>query len=130
MIDDIKEMEGISKDFYQNLLTSQLSSGDMTYLLSGVDRCISDSDNSFLMASYTEDETLGVLKEMEKMKVPGCGNFLVVFFQIYWHIVRREVISFCLNVLNNSLDFVSLNVTTIVLIPKVVSPTSVALQTY
>lgn len=47
-----------------------------------------------------------------------------MFFQKCWHIVGRDVTNFCLNILNEGMDFNSLNVTNIVLIPKIPHPTN------
>lgn len=97
--------------------------GDMRHILSRVERCISEEANSYLTAVNTE-EVLGALKEMGPIKAPRCYWFSTIFFQKCWHIVGREVSNFCLGVLNNDLNLEPMNVTNIVLIPKIPKLTS------
>lgn len=60
------------------------------------------------------------------MKATGCDGFLVIFFQRCWHIVAREVSNFCLGIHNNDLPLEPMNVTDIILLPKIPNPASTA----
>lgn len=56
------------------------------------------------------------------MKALGTDGFSALFFQRYWHIVGEGVSNFCLNILNNDLNMVSMNITNIVRISKTPIP--------
>lgn len=43
----------------------------MEYLLSGVHPAISEEDNKYLLADYTDDEIFVALNEMGTSKAPG-----------------------------------------------------------
>ncbi|KAA3471145.1 reverse transcriptase [Gossypium australe] len=80
--------------------------------------------NSKLTTTYLEDEVVTALKEIGPTKASGNDGFPALFFQKYWHIVRRDVNDFCLKVLNEGMDFDMLNMTNIVLISKIPNPTN------
>lgn len=53
-------------------------------------------------------------------------GFLALFFQRCWHIVGEEVSKYIVGVLNGNTDLTLMNITNIVLIPKVQYPTNMA----
>ncbi|KAA3474192.1 reverse transcriptase [Gossypium australe] len=61
---------------------------------------------------------------MGPTKAPGLDGFPAIFFQKDWHIMGKEVLEYCLGVLNEGREADSANTTNIVLIPKVHKPTS------
>ncbi|KAA3462866.1 reverse transcriptase [Gossypium australe] len=93
-------------------------------LLEGIEGSISIEANEDLQAPFSEEEVEIALKGMRPTKAPGLDGFSAIFFQKYWHIVRKEVLDFCLGVLNEGKEVDSANMTNIVLIPKVQNPTS------
>ncbi|KAA3457419.1 reverse transcriptase [Gossypium australe] len=80
--------------------------------------------NEALQSPFKEEEVRSALKGMGSVKAPGPDGFPTLFFQKYWHIVGKEVLDFCLGVLNEGKEIDSANMTDIVLIPKVSQPTS------
>ncbi|KAK5840244.1 hypothetical protein PVK06_009133 [Gossypium arboreum] len=60
---------------------------------------------------------------MGPTKAPGHDGFPAMFFQRYWHIVGKEIVEYCLGILNNNEEVASFNNTNIVLIPKLLRPT-------
>ncbi|KAK5841990.1 hypothetical protein PVK06_004316 [Gossypium arboreum] len=63
---------------------------------------------------------------MGPTKAPGSDGFPAVFFQRFWHIVGKEVVTFYLGILNEGQNFGPLNSTDIVLIPKTQNPSNLA----
>ncbi|XP_052490777.1 uncharacterized protein LOC128043023 [Gossypium raimondii] len=51
---------------------------------------------------FTEEDVVAALKEMEPIKAPGFDGFPAMFLQKYWHIVKNDVLSYCLGVLNKA----------------------------
>lgn len=94
------------------------------HILSGIERCISKEDNTFLSSVYTKEEVVRVVKDMSPTKVSGMDGFPTIFFQQCWLIVGKEVSEFCLGVLNNGWSLKSMNITNIVILSKICNPTS------
>lgn len=72
------------------------------------------------------EEVVLVLKEMGPTISPSVNWFHALFFQKYWHIVDFEIEEFCLNVLDKDENLEEVNLTTIVIIPKIPNPTYMA----
>lgn len=64
------------------------------------------------------------LKGMATLKASGIDRYPAFFYQKLWHIIGKDVTHYCLQVLNNGMDFEEVNKTNIVLIPKVQTPTN------
>ncbi|KAA3455702.1 reverse transcriptase [Gossypium australe] len=112
-----------AKNYFENLFTSK-GVADPRVILEGIEGNISVETNKCLQAPFREDEVRMALKGMGPTKAPGPDGFPVTFFQKYWHIVGKEVLGFCLGVLNEGREVDAVNITNIVLIPKVQKPTS------
>lgn len=65
------------------------------------------------------------LKGMGPTIAPGPDGFPALFFQQYWHIVGKEVTTFCLENLNSDKILGHSNFTSIVLIPKAQNPKNI-----
>lgn len=72
-----------------------------------------------MTSPFTEEEVFEAVKDMGLTKTPTMDGFLVIFYQKYWHIIGTEVSHFCLEILNSSRQIDDINVTSIILIPKV-----------
>lgn len=59
-----------------------------------------------------------------QQKALGIDGFRTLFFQKYWYIIGKESSLYYLDVLNNDASLESMNVTNIVLIPKIPNPNS------
>ncbi|KAH1122926.1 hypothetical protein J1N35_006086 [Gossypium stocksii] len=92
--------------------------GDTNYLLSGVSRNITACMNQLLTADYKEQEKTEAIQSIGPTKASGPDGFPAIVFQIFWHILGRDVSNFCLDVLNNGKSVDVLNCINIVLIPK------------
>ncbi|KAA3480976.1 reverse transcriptase [Gossypium australe] len=80
--------------------------------------------NLGLTSDYTMEEVVFALKSMRLTKASGSDGFLTLFFKNFWHIVWHEVGGFCLDILNKGGSIYEVNLTNIVLIPKVAHPTN------
>ncbi|KAA3476774.1 reverse transcriptase [Gossypium australe] len=81
--------------------------------------CITRSLNEELMYEFKEDEVVEAMKLMAPLKASSKDDFSAFFYQNFWHIVGKDVIRYCLEVLNSRGEFEELNRTNIELIPKV-----------
>ncbi|KAL0399388.1 UNVERIFIED_CONTAM: hypothetical protein Sradi_2282100 [Sesamum radiatum] len=75
-----------------------------------------------LTMPYTETEVAHALFQMAPLKSPGPDGMFPIFFHKFWHIVRRDVVTCVLNLLNSYVMPKDLNATHIVLIPKCKRP--------
>ncbi|KAA3466249.1 reverse transcriptase [Gossypium australe] len=117
------ELQEVAKNYFEKLFSSE-GVADPKRILEGIDSSISPEMNEVLNSPFTADEILVALKGMGPLKVPGSDGFPALFFQKYWHIVGKEVLEFCLGVLNDGKGVVSANSTDIMLIPKTSHPTT------
>jgi hypothetical protein len=116
-----RDISRVFLDYYNRLFSSQ-GSERVEECLSFVTPRVSDEMNSRLLQRFTEDEVRRALFQMHPLKSPGPDGFPAVFYQKYWNIVGRDVCQAVLSYLNGGTFDVNLNVTNIVLIPKVNSP--------
>ncbi|KAA3479427.1 reverse transcriptase [Gossypium australe] len=68
--------------------------------LEGVETCITASMNVDLTRAFSYEEMCIALKNMSPLKASGEGGLGVVFCQRFWHIVGKEVASYCIEVSN------------------------------
>ncbi|KAA3457895.1 reverse transcriptase [Gossypium australe] len=113
------------KSYFENLFATG-GVVDPKKVLEGIDRCITQEINDELNSPFKEAEVYAALKGMAPLKAPGLDGFPALFFQKFWHIVGKEVLEYCLGVLNEGKGIESANMTDIVLIPKVSQPTALA----
>lgn len=77
---DPKEMEGIARLFFGNLFSSNFSCYDLSHVLTGIDKYISNDAKFSLVKPYIEEEILDALKSMRPLKALGIDSFLALFF--------------------------------------------------
>ena len=75
--------------------------------------------NEELIRTFTMEEVVGALNQMGPFKAPGLDGFPVGFFQQNWEMMGSEVCSAVLDTLNFDIMPFHLNMTHIVLIPKI-----------
>ncbi|KAA3474024.1 reverse transcriptase [Gossypium australe] len=109
--------------YFEDLFASK-GIGDPRKVLEGIESIISHEVNENLLSPFREDEVRSALKDMGLTKALGKDGFPALFFQQYWHIVGKEVLDFCLGILNGNKGADLVNVTEIVLIPKIPNPSS------
>ena len=79
---------------------------------------IDESDRICLDRSFTEEEMMGVVKDMAGDKSPGLDGFSMAFFQNYWAIVKDDVMVVLHEFHAHGNFEKSINATFITLIPK------------
>ncbi|KAA3472832.1 reverse transcriptase [Gossypium australe] len=102
-MDEMWELEVIARSYFQHLFSAGRR-GNYDHILSRVDHCILDEENSKLKASYTKEEIRETLAELGPTKALGEDGFPTLFYQKCWTIIGEDVTSFCLNILNGGMD--------------------------
>lgn len=87
-------------------------------MLRCVETQVTTEQNSLLLAPFSGVEVKDALFDMHPDKSPGPDGMNPAFYQKFWHIVGKDVISACLAFINDCSFPVGLNDTSIVLIPK------------
>ncbi|KAA3462318.1 reverse transcriptase [Gossypium australe] len=122
-ITDGSEILEAATGYFEDLFASN-GNGDPQNVLEGIESIISHEVNESLLSPFREDKVRTALKDMGPIKAPGLDGFPALFFQQYWHIVGKEVLDFCLGILNGNKGANLANVTEIVIIPKFHNPSS------
>ncbi|TYG40891.1 hypothetical protein ES288_D12G130400v1 [Gossypium darwinii] len=131
-IERIKDVEGnwvtnskdickVAKDYFVSLFRANgqnVEIQEMGYMT----ECVTRETNEWLNMTYTEEEVLLAIKQMNPNKAPGIDGLSGNFFKHHWEIVGKDTIQTCLDVLNGEKDISSLNDTMIILIPKIRDP--------
>jgi Reverse transcriptase (RNA-dependent DNA polymerase) len=81
--------------------------------------------NSFLTASFTEDEIHIAIFSMALDKVAGPEGFSIRFYQCFWDLIKNDLLLLFDDFHNGTLDISKLNRTSVFLIPKVKNPSLV-----
>ena len=79
---------------------------------------LGDREASDLEVSFIEEEVLSVLLDLNGDRASGSDDFVVVFWQFNWDIVKEDVIDFFKDFHQQGRFVKSLNSTFLVLIPK------------
>ncbi|MBA0643818.1 hypothetical protein Goklo_028075, partial [Gossypium klotzschianum] len=84
--------------------------------------CITRLLNEEICKDFREEEVVEALKGMTPLKASGNDKYPAFFFQKFWHMFRKNVVTYCLQELKNGKDFEEINKTNIVIVPKVQAP--------
>ena len=113
-----EEIQKITKDYFHMLFKSQRLHHNQT-IFEAVEAKVTKEMNCTFIVEFTLEEIHEAIKQMHPTKAPGSDSLLALFYQKYWYIVGKHVISFCLKCINGEKSLKFLNSTNIVLIPKV-----------
>uniref|UniRef100_A0A803PGT3 Reverse transcriptase domain-containing protein n=1 Tax=Cannabis sativa TaxID=3483 RepID=A0A803PGT3_CANSA len=118
------EIEAILVQYYSDLF---ITSDPIPQMRDFLSRCVpnrmSMQDNENLMANFTIEEVKKAIDQIHPLKAPGKDGLPGLFYHNHWKEVGQEVMTMCLDVLNNNKDCSILNDTLLCLIPKVKEPT-------
>jgi hypothetical protein len=116
-----EELMTLSRNFYENLYSSEGTSG-MEEVLASVPVSVSAEMNLMLTAPFDSDEVKTTLFQMYPTKPPGPDGFPAHFFQRHWDLCGEEVTKAVLKILRGEDSPNKINKIFIVLIPKIAQP--------
>lgn len=85
---------------------------------------VTQEDNEMLTNEFTEAEVKSVVFQMEH-KAPGPDGFPAEFYQVFWEVIKDDLMALFADFHNEDLNLFSLNFGIITLIPKVQEATKI-----
>jgi len=79
---------------------------------------VSILENEFLTTNFTEDEVRTAVFQMEHNKAPGLDGFPLEFYQVFWSLIKDDLMALFTDFYDGSLPLNSLNFGTMILLPK------------
>jgi hypothetical protein len=79
---------------------------------------VSDLENEFLTAPFTEEEVRVAIFQMEHNKAPGPDGFPPEFYQVFWGLVKDDLMAMFTDFYQRTFPLNRLNFGTIILLPK------------
>jgi hypothetical protein len=86
---------------------------------------VSDEENEILIADFTENEVREAVFQMEHNKAPRPDGFPAEFYQVFWGVIKDDLLAMFYDFHMDSLDLFSLNFGIITLIPKIENATKI-----
>ena len=80
---------------------------------------VSDDENAFLTAPFTEAEVRKAIFQMEHNKAPGPDGFPAEFYQNFWDVIKTELLELFGDLHARQLELFRLNFGEIILLPKI-----------
>ena len=80
---------------------------------------VSQKENDALISQFTETEVRDAVFQMEHNKAPSPDGFLVKFYQVFWNLIKDDLMALFMDFHKEELNLYSLNFGIITLIPKV-----------
>jgi hypothetical protein len=86
---------------------------------------VSPEENDTLTSNFSEIEVRNAVFQMEHNKAPGPDGFPAEFYQVFWGVIKDDLLSLFSEFKRETLDLYSLNFGIITLIPKVQNATKI-----
>ena len=86
---------------------------------------VSQKENDALISQFTEIEVRDNVFQMEHNKAPGPDGFLVKFYQVFWNLIKDDLMALFMDFHKEELNLYSLNFGIIMLIPKIHEATKI-----
>ena len=80
---------------------------------------VSQEENDVLVSEFTEAEVREAVFQMEHNKAPGPDGFPAEFYQVFYGLIKDDLMALFLDFFNEDLNLFSLNFGIIALIPKI-----------
>ena len=80
---------------------------------------VSLEENDIVVSPFSESEVREAVFQMEHNKAPGPDGFLAEFYQVFWGVIKDDLLPLFAELHREALDLYSLNFAIITLIPKV-----------
>jgi hypothetical protein len=77
-----------------------------------------DAENETLTQQFMDEEIKGVIFQIEHNKAPGPDGFLLEFYQVFWELIKHDLMALFQEFQKGNLLLYSLNFGTIILLPK------------
>lgn len=116
-----EEVHNIFTDYFEKLFASE-EPNDFMEALEGIGCVVTEDMNRLLDTEPTEEEVWEALFQMHPNKAPGPDGMHALFFQKFWNIIIRDVVSFVQGWWRGNCDLEEVNRTCVVLIPKCNDP--------
>ena len=115
------ELKKYITNYYKNLF-GQPDEIDISLVESRIDDIpqVTDAENDTLISAFTEIEVKEAVFQMEHNKAPGPNGFPAEFFQVFWEIIKKNLMSLFKDFHEERLPLYSLNFGVITLLPKIV----------
>ena len=81
---------------------------------------VAETVNEILISAFTEIEVKEAVFQMEHIKAPGPDGFLAEFYQVFWEIIKKDLMALFKYFHEERLPLYSLNFGVITLLPKTV----------
>ncbi len=79
---------------------------------------VSDLENEMLTKIFTEEEVKQAIIQMEHNKAPGPDGFPAEFYQVFWEVIKEDLMAIFIEFHEGKLPLHSLNFGIITLLPK------------
>ena len=86
---------------------------------------LSREENELLTSEFTVSEVKDAVFQMEHNKAPGPDGFPAEFYQVFWEVIKDDLMSLFTDFHKKDLNLFSLNFGIITLIPKVQEATKI-----
>ena len=86
---------------------------------------MTQEDNDLLTSDFTGSEVKNDVFQMEHNKAPGLDGFPAEFYQVFWEVIKDNLLALFANFHNEDLNLFDLNFGIITLIPKVQEATKI-----
>ena len=81
---------------------------------------VTETENEILISAFTEIEVKEAVFQMEHNKAPGPDSFPAEFYQVFWEIIKEDLMALFKDFHEERLPLYSLNFGVITLLPKIV----------
>ena len=123
-IEDPGDLSSHINGYFQTLFTREVDDPDAN-VLDKVKPRVTQEMNELLCSPYMREEVKKALFNIGDLKAPGPDGLHAIFFKRYWDVIGEELTEVVLGALNSATIPDDWNNTTIVLIPKIDSPSKV-----
>jgi hypothetical protein len=79
---------------------------------------VSDLENEYLTDTFSQEEVRVAIFQMEHNKVPGPDGFSSEFYQVFWNLIKDDMMALFTDFHQRALPLNRLNFETIILLPK------------
>jgi len=86
---------------------------------------VSQEENDVLISEFTETEVKDAVFQMEHNKAPGPDGFPVEFYQVFWNLIKDDLMALFTDFHKEELNLYILNFGIITLIPKIQEATKI-----